>query len=187
MGRERVSAVGFVRMIWFGIVLRASTPMALLVAVLVIFPSVRRTLPEQISGVQTTIYVALAGIAGTLLGFSLAASTFLISLAEDRPLLKRMKAQNYHRDIIEAFRRGGKYLALVVAVSLAGVGIDRAPDDALAGSQLGLGAYWIWVVLIVVAACSFWITRAARGVWGALAVAAAADQGKRPRGRRRGR
>src|SRR4051794_32423537 len=70
------------------------------VAVLYFWPAARTSLPVQVSGAQTNIYITMVGVSGTLLGFTLAGLAILLALPEDRPLLKRIRNEGLHGEIL---------------------------------------------------------------------------------------
>jgi hypothetical protein len=40
-------------------------------------------------------------------------------------------------------------MALLTVAALLGLGVDRAPTQALTSYQLGTGSYWIWSVALI--------------------------------------
>jgi hypothetical protein len=117
-----------------------------LLVLLVLLDGLRTSLPVQVSGEQKDLYILFAGLSTTLLGFNLAALTFLVSLPEDRPLLQRIRNEGHHAEILRRFARGCAYLGLVVVVSIVCLIVDRQPQDQLTAHTLGTGSYFIWLL-----------------------------------------
>lgn len=116
---------------------------------LVLSSDVRTSLPVQVSGEQKDLYILCAGLATTLLGFNLAALTFLVALPEDRPLLQRIRGEGHHAEILRRFSRGCVYLGLVVVVSVVSVVVDRQPSSQLDAATLGASSYCIWALVAI--------------------------------------
>lgn len=120
---------------------------------ILLIPGLKESVPTQVSGEQTDFYIALSGVSGALMGFLVAAITFLASLPTDRPLLQRLAhgtADNpslLHRTLT-VFGITTISLGVLTIASLLGILIDRQPETQLASGDLGAGAYWIWVVLL---------------------------------------
>jgi hypothetical protein len=119
----------------------------ILAVALALFEGLRTSLPVQVSGEQKDIYILFAGLGTTLLGFNLAALTFLVALPEDRPLLRRIRAEGHHAEILRRFSRGCVYLALVVVASVVGLLVDRQPTSQATAHTLGTGGYFIWALV----------------------------------------
>lgn len=117
-------------------------------------------LPVAFSGTQKTIYTTLAGTSGTLLGFTLAAMTFLAAVPKEAPLLKRLHGEGLLDVVVIRFARLNIRAALLLGVSLIGLVVDREPTSALTAEKLGHGAYWCWPVTLIAAACAVGLVRA---------------------------
>jgi hypothetical protein len=125
---------------------------------------------------QTDIYVATAGVAATLLGFTIAALAFLVALPEDRPLLQRIRDEGLHAEILRRFSVSTGYLALAVLVALLGLFADREPSEQLTAETLGAGAYWIWALSFVLVPTAAWLARSLRALARVVPVVVAASR-----------
>jgi hypothetical protein len=150
---------------------------ALAVAVSLI-PGFRVSLPGQVSGAQSDIYAAVAGAAGTLLGFSLAALAFLVALPQEAPLLRRLRDQGTHDAILRYFASATVYLGVLLLMALVGLFVDRQPDQTLDVAHLGLGAYWVWTVVAFAVPGATWMVRATLALIGTLPVIVSAQRGR---------
>lgn len=117
-------------------------------------------LPVALSGTQKAMYTTLAGASGTLLGFTLAAMTFLAAVPKDAPLLQRLHGEGLLDVVVTRFARLNVRAALLLGASVVGLVADREPASSLAAKQLGDGAYWCWPVALITAACAIGLARA---------------------------
>lgn len=128
--------------------------------VLVLWGDLRHRLPAAVSGEQKDIYITLLGACATLLGFTLAALTFIAAIPADSPILERLHGEGAFRNVLLKFWRATARLGVLLAVSLVGLILDRQPAAALDSKHLGDGAYWAWPTALAVLACAVGLTRA---------------------------
>lgn len=127
---------------------------------LYLIDGLREALPVAFSGTQKTVYTTLAGASGTLLGFTLAAMTFLAAVPKDAPLLKRLHGEGQLEVVVTRFARLNVRAALLLGVALLGLVIDREPSGPLTAAHLGNGSYWCWPVTLIAASCAIGLVRA---------------------------
>lgn len=128
-----------------------------LVAATVLWDAGREELPRRVSGEQVDIYGAVASVAGTLLGFTLASVAILIALG-DGPRLRQFYDTGLHDRTLRLFGRAARWMGITAGAALAGLFVDPKPAQPLAaGDDLPLQSLWLLVVgaLLLVAAWRF--------------------------------
>lgn len=149
---------------------------AVVVVVLSIWDGARTSLPIQVSGAQKDIYITSVGVGATMLGFTLAALSFLVALPEDRPLLQRIRDEGLHGKVLRSFAVSAAYLALMAFVAFVGLFFDRQPDRQLTGHELGTCSYWIWALVAVLVPSIAWLARSLRALADVIPVVVAATR-----------
>jgi hypothetical protein len=123
-------------------------PSLAILIVIALCPSVRRLLPLQISGSQTTLYATAATMSTTLLGFSIAVVALFAGLPE-HAMIKKVRTQGLLERAVRQVGRACFAVSLAIGASVAGLILDQPPAQAAPnGMALGTGSYWIWMIVV---------------------------------------
>jgi len=107
---------------------------------------------QTLNGTRQGMYGALASIAGSLLGFSIATVSILMGFIQV-PQLQILRESRQHQTLYDIFFSTIKYLALAVAVPLVALLVDRD------------SAPFIWVCYAVLAITAIATMRLYRSMW----------------------
>lgn len=110
--------------------------------------------PNPASGDRGTVFGTLAQVAGTMLGFMLAALAIVASISET-DLVKRMKATGHYDSLLQNLFFGALvFLACAVLSLLALLGANL--NDWMLAALFGLHIAALWELLVV--GWQFWLT-----------------------------